>query len=115
MTWENGPTLAQLAAEERRQRRTYPRNKVTFGIGAFGIPSATTILVAGLLLVLVRRQWIHIVVIAAVSGLTTSLILLTLIPLAPEHDVVLASVSLTAAVAAGLGRLAAKAMVRLAQ
>jgi hypothetical protein len=115
MTWENGPTLAQLAAEERRQRRTYPRNKVTFGIGAFGIPSATTILVAGLLLVLVRRQWIHIVVIAAVSGLTTSLILLTLIPFAPEHTLTYLGVSFAAMVAAGLGRLAAKTMVRVAQ
>ena len=163
MTWENGPTLAQLAAQERRQRRACPRNprhRVTFGFGAFaigalvwvvvfpvpamilllsdptigddfdgglafigapismailfGIPSAATILVAGLLLVRVRRQWIHSVVIAAVSGFTTLLFLLPLLPFAPEHAFAFAGVSLTAVVAAALGRLAATGLVRVA-
>ncbi|ALE07106.1 hypothetical protein AL755_19230 [Arthrobacter sp. ERGS1:01] len=163
MTWGNEPTLAQLAAHERRQRRVYPRNprhKVTFGIGAFaigalvwvvvfpvpamvfmvsdptfgdgfdgglavigapiglaiefGIPSAATILVAGLLLVRVRRQWIHVVVIAGVSGLTPLLLLLALLPFTSEHAFVFAGVPLTAAVAAALGRVAATPLVCVA-
>lgn len=163
MTWENGPTLAQLAAQERKQRRTRPLNplhKVTFGIGAFsigalvwvtifpipamlfilsnpiasndydgglavigvpsglaigfGIPSAITILITGRLLARVRHTWIHITAIAAVSGLTTLLILLALIPLGPGRTFVLLTVSLTAVFAAGAGRLAANGMVRLA-
>ncbi|WP_104086460.1 hypothetical protein [Arthrobacter sp. GMC3] len=163
MTGESGPTLAQLAAQERKLRRSRPQNprhKVTFGLAAFfigalvwvivfpipavlflfsdpgigsdfdgglavvgvpialalevGIPSAIAILVAGLLLVRVRQQCIHVLVIATVSGLITFLILLMLMPLDPERTFVVVGISSTAFVAAALGRLAATGLVRVA-